>query len=70
MDTAIVERIEYYVRPESDGKYEVVKVTEQRKIGYWIDKLETSESEVVFGGRLSDCESFIRLTKEGLLRDD
>tara|TARA_R110000868_G_scaffold203969_4_gene451916 strand:+ start:1026 stop:1232 length:207 start_codon:yes stop_codon:yes gene_type:complete len=65
----IVEEIEYYVRPESDGKYEVIKVTKKVEHG-WSSKVLGEDKKSVYIGRLSDCESFINLSELNMMEDE
>ena len=60
---------DYRVRPDSDGKYEVIKSFVKKEDTFVQGSCNVTE-EVVFVGRLSDCESYINLVKKGLLTND
>ena len=60
---------DYRVRPDSDGKYEVIKSFVKESDTFVHGSCNVTE-EVVFVGRLSDCESYINVVKKGLLTND
>jgi len=62
--------ISYYVRLWSDGMYEVIKTIKKIDMSSWSHTELSNINEVVFTGRISDCESFINLDSQRLIKDD
>ena len=61
--------VKYKVRIFQDDIYEVVKITTVtgNGISVYEDELDVVEEDSVYQGRLSDCESYIRLTDQGYM---